>query len=515
VVVAVLAAALVPPVLLSNTADAAAYRREPLPGWGVDGWTYATTVVGDVLWVGGNFANAVGPDGSTVPRRNLAAFDAATGALLAANPDPDGRVRALATDGTNLFVGGSFDTIGGQNRQRAADLDPVDGTVGSWNPQPSATVLSVRADPTGSRIYIAGDFTSVNGQSRIGVAGTGPTGDLVGPAFASPSSPSLDVDLDDSGSTLFLAVGGSGNQVAAYDTTNGTLLWNHVAEGDVQAVHHRAGEVYFGFHEGIDGDFTQRMKLADASTGVIDPDFDPTFDTFSGVWDITSTPQQLVVAGDFTTVSGVEARRLARFPAVDMPPTTTTTTTTTTSTTTSSTTTTTSPPVAGTETTPVPFGSVWRYHDLGEDLGTGWTTETHPDDTWAAGPAPLGYGDNDITTVVSYGPDPTDKHRTTYFRHQFDVAALPTTATISLVVDDGAVVHLNGTEITRDNMPAGTIDHLTYAATSIEGSAETAVRTFEVPTELLHLGVNTLAVEVHQVWRGSSDIRLDVSLVTG
>jgi len=44
----------------------------------------ATVVIGDVVYVGGTFTQAVAPNGQTAGRANLAAFCLADGSLLAA-----------------------------------------------------------------------------------------------------------------------------------------------------------------------------------------------------------------------------------------------------------------------------------------------------------------------------------------------------------------------------------------------------------------------------------------------
>ena len=50
---------------------------------------------------------------------------------------------------------------------------------------------------------------------------------------------------------------------------------------------------------------------------------------------------------------------------------------------------------------------------------TAWIAAGFNDSAWASGPAQLGYGDGDETTVVSYGPDANNKYITTYFRRAF------------------------------------------------------------------------------------------------
>src|SRR5690606_31812438 len=114
--------------------------------------------------------------------------------------------------------------------------------------------------------------------------------------------------------------------------------------------------------------------------------------------------------------------------------------------------------------------------------------------------------------VVAFGPNANQKYITTYFRTTFQVTDLPSTATIQLMADDGAVVYLNGVEVVHDNMPTGTITDTTRASSGRSGGDENALRPFAVPTELLRSGVNSIAVEVHQNRPDSSDLSFDLDL---
>src|SRR5215213_2745643 len=109
------------------------------------------------------------------------------------------------------------------------------------------------------------------------------------------------------------------------------------------------------------------------------------------------------------------------------------------------------------QTTLVGRGSSWKYLDNGSNQSTDWLAPVFDDSAWAAGSAQLGYGDGDEATVVSYGADANNKYITTYFRKSFTVAnpADFNSLTLDILRDDGAVVYLNGTEIYRNNMPAG------------------------------------------------------------
>ena len=74
-----------------------------------------------------------------------------------------------------------------------------------------------------------------------------------------------------------------------------------------------------------------------------------------------------------------------------------------------------------TYTTIVPAGSTWKYLDNGSNQGTAWRAAGFNDSSWSSGPAELGYGDGDENTVVGFGPDSSNKYRTTYFRKTFNV----------------------------------------------------------------------------------------------
>ncbi|MBI2927274.1 MAG: fibronectin type III domain-containing protein [Verrucomicrobia bacterium] len=162
----------------------------------------------------------------------------------------------------------------------------------------------------------------------------------------------------------------------------------------------------------------------------------------------------------------------------------------------------------------VPTGAVWKYLDNGSDQGTAWRAAEFNDAGWAAGPAQLGYGDGDEATVVSFGPDANNKYVTTYFRHSFTVtqAAALVSATLRLLRDDGAVVYLNGTEVWRSNMPAGTIGYRTPAATSVSGGSETKYYETSLNASFLLEGANVLAVEVHQYSVSSADVSFVLEL---
>ncbi len=167
------------------------------------------------------------------------------------------------------------------------------------------------------------------------------------------------------------------------------------------------------------------------------------------------------------------------------------------------------------ETEILPAGSVWKYHDEGQDLGTAWRQPGYNDNLWDDGPAQLGYGDNDEATTLSFGPNSRAKYPCYYFRRTFDVADKNKFDSIEVRVvrDDGAVVYVNGTEIGRDNMPAGAISYSTNANGAVGGGDESNFNGMGVAPALLNNGTNTIAVEIHQANGTSSDISFDAQIV--
>jgi hypothetical protein len=75
------------------------------------------------------------------------------------------------------------------------------------------------------------------------------------------------------------------------------------------------------------------------------------------------------------------------------------------------------------------------------------------------------------------------------------------------------VVYLNGVEVWRDNMPAGSISYTTLAAATVGGSDENRWFTNALNPALLVEGMNVLAAEVHQATRDSSDLGFNFELV--
>jgi hypothetical protein len=162
----------------------------------------------------------------------------------------------------------------------------------------------------------------------------------------------------------------------------------------------------------------------------------------------------------------------------------------------------------------VRYGSDWKYLSDGSNQGTAWRKPSFDDSAWREERAQLGYGDNDETTPVGFGPNASSKFVTTYFRRTFNVPAdwIVTNLTFRLVRDDGAVVWLNGREAYRSNMPGGVIAFNTLAAATVDNADEDNFFTTSIAITNLPAGPNIVGVEVHQRTANSSDISFDLEL---
>ena len=123
----------------------------------------ALLISGSTVYAGGDFTTM----GGATTRNRLASMNASTGALGSWNPNADSGVYALALspDSNTIYVGGMFSSIGGQPRYGLASLDST-GVLGSWAPDTRAdgyyAVGRVRALATiGNSVYVGGDFTSI------------------------------------------------------------------------------------------------------------------------------------------------------------------------------------------------------------------------------------------------------------------------------------------------------------------------------------------------------------------
>jgi len=154
----------------------------------------------------------------------------------------------------------------------------------------------------------------------------------------------------------------------------------------------------------------------------------------------------------------------------------------------------------------VPINDFWKYQQSGVDPGPEWMRPEFDDTSWPLGKALFHVEDAVLpetkNTSLRIG-------RTTYyFRTAFDVGdevSLPDAALeVSTILDDGAVIYLNGIEVLRIRMPDGPVNYSTFSSSTV-GDA-TWEGPFLVPAHYLKKGTNVLAAEVHQTNASSTDV---------
>ena len=156
--------------------------------------------------------------------------------------------------------------------------------------------------------------------------------------------------------------------------------------------------------------------------------------------------------------------------------------------------------------------SVWSYYDQ-TGVPFRWNKLDFDDTTWNLGPGILGYGD-DQDTQIEYGSDAKIKNISAYFRHSFELTEISniTELEFEILIDDGAVLYMNGSEIARFNMPDGAVNENTQAIDAIGSKDEATYHQFRISPENLVTGENLIAVSIHQSSPTSSDLSFDLSL---
>lgn len=168
--------------------------------------------------------------------------------------------------------------------------------------------------------------------------------------------------------------------------------------------------------------------------------------------------------------------------------------------------------------------TVWRFDNSSNNLdGLGWELPAYDDSGWLTGLAgfanrieevtPAGFELRTITLVpIEAGGTPT-----VYFRVPFNFPGNPATAQLRLVgvVDDGLVAYINGAEAGRiriTNDAPVSFNAFTDGSSPESGDVH-GMNEVLLNTSALVQGNNLLAIQLHQVNTGSSDVVLSIQLV--
>src|SRR5690625_8005846 len=153
---------------------------DALPTAQINGVAGEQEVVGDVVYVGGNFSHArpagASPGTNQSPRSNVMSYRLSTGVMSSWNPTVNGQVRVVTAspDGSRIYIGGSFTQVDGQPRSRIAAFDTATGALAQdFRPNVTSTVRGIAV--TEHAVYVGGSFVSVGGQPRQNLAASNPS----------------------------------------------------------------------------------------------------------------------------------------------------------------------------------------------------------------------------------------------------------------------------------------------------------------------------------------------------
>ncbi len=239
------------------------------------------------FYIGGAFSQV-----GSVERRALARMTASGEVDPAFDARVDGSVTALARSGDRLFVGGSFDTLGGASRVNLGAVDPASGAA---LPGFDEAAPSVASGPpiaafavSDSRLYIAGSFYSVGGAPRRSVAAL-----------------RLDTGRLDPGFDPVAATGGPrGESEPRPHDVDGVLF-------DIVLVRSR---LYVGGQfTAVGGRSRSHLAALDPETGGLDDGFDPAPD--ARVTALILEGMRVYASGDFERLGGTAVPGAAAFDA--------------------------------------------------------------------------------------------------------------------------------------------------------------------------------------------------------
>lgn len=167
-------------------------------------------------------------------------------------------------------------------------------------------------------------------------------------------------------------------------------------------------------------------------------------------------------------------------------------------------------PTAGAETV-IGYGSTgWSYYRGTTAPASGWTDG---DAKWRTGTAPLGFGSSGLGTTVPN--DFATKPLASYFAKHFDLAAVPDGGLeLTSWADDGVIIYVNGTEVTRKNLPTGSIGFTSYAtAAPSTTTARSKQFTVTIPERVLESGDNVISAQVQSNWRKTPNVSFDARVI--
>ena len=284
-----------------------------------------TLVLGNFLYVAGEFTTVRTLSAGTLSRPYLFRMN-----LTGINdgkvdttwtPTVSGPVYHLETDGTSLFIAGTFTTVNGTGRNNLAKLSATaPGAVDAgWNPSPNGDVSDLKF--ANSQLYVCGGFSSAGGGTnhyivRLSPA-TGAADAAWNPVCDRPVG-SLESDA------TYIYCGGKFSLINGVTTRRALCrfqnsagaavldaTWNPNCDGEVTTMLKSGASLFIG---GVFQNVSTQprffmAKVPDSGTGTVDPSFIPNLN--GAVLDMQISAGSLLCGGRFNTTVGAASSAFA------------------------------------------------------------------------------------------------------------------------------------------------------------------------------------------------------------
>ncbi|MBK7392038.1 MAG: hypothetical protein IPI64_01915 [Chloracidobacterium sp.] len=290
----------------------------------VDGVVRVVVVQPDgKILIGGSFANVSGMPRNCIARLNAngtldTAFD--PNSTFSGFPGFVNSISVLA--GGSVLVGGDFNSIGGQTRERIARLDAITGAADGFNAgSVNGGVLSIAVQADGNFVVV-GNFTTIGGQNRSKIARLDAATGAADTFDPNPTGQPYRVALQPDGKVLvggqFSAIGGQTRRgIARLDPVTGLAdSWDPNSNGVVWSIAMQAdGKIFVGgTFSMIGGQSRKFIARLDAVTGLPDAFNAGTVSGFeNGIQAIIpQTGGKVLIGGDFASIAGQPRNNIAR-----------------------------------------------------------------------------------------------------------------------------------------------------------------------------------------------------------
>jgi hypothetical protein len=281
---------------------------------GVSQFVFSLITTSTSVYIGGSF-NTVGGQS----RNRIAEIDKTSGMVTPWSPNTTNSVMAMAEYNDKIYVGGQFDYIGlWDSRRHLAAIDLADGDLTTWDPNPNNTVWTL--EKSGGNIYIGGDFSSIGGQSRSRIAAIEKATGLATTWAPNANARVRTIAMDGPAVYVggeFTSIGGENrNRLAAIDIVSGMAnLWDPDINNTVWAIKKNGSLVYVGGDfSNVGSDNRNRIAAIDVTSGIATT-WDPNAN--ARVRTIAMDGTAVFIGGEFTSIGGENRNRITAVDASD------------------------------------------------------------------------------------------------------------------------------------------------------------------------------------------------------